>query len=290
MLARSLIVQTLPVVLPPLLPAAPHLADPEGTGYNEDVPAATGPDASGAIAWARLRTQLDDPPATEHLAIESLDPAVARYFVHALGHDVPHGRAAELEMRGRIKIGRWLPFRAAQLLAPRLGTVWRARVAGVISGSDRYVAGTGGMDWRALHLLPLVHADGPDVSRSAAERAAGESIWVPTAMWPQQAVEWRVVGSNELEVTFDVDGHPVTIRHRTGPDGGLRSSTFQRWGDPDRVGTWAQHPFGVEVTDERTFGNVTIPSEGRVGWHHGTPRWADGIFFEYQITRYRLIT
>jgi hypothetical protein len=47
--------------------------------------------------------------------------------------------------------------------------------------------------------------------------------------------------------------------------------------------------FGVEVTTERTFGGVTIPSSGRAGWHFGTDRWAEGQFFRCTITRYDIV-
>ena len=40
-------------------------------------------------------------------------------------------------MRGSIKVGRWLPFRARQVLDPRRGFVWRARAAGLIAGGRR---------------------------------------------------------------------------------------------------------------------------------------------------------
>jgi hypothetical protein len=192
-------------------------------------------------------------------------------------------------MRGRIKIGRWLPFRAEQLLAPRHGTVWMATVGGVIRGSDRYVGGTGGMSWKLLGRIPLVHAGGPDVSRSAAERAAGESIWVPTALAADPATTWSQRTDDELDVTIAVDGHRVTLHHSIGAEGRLRSSSFSRWGDPDRTGAWAPHPFGVEVTGHRTFDGVTIPNAGRAGWHFGTDRWEDGAFFEFDITAYELL-
>lgn len=128
-------------------------------------------------------------------------------------------------MRGRIKIGRWLPFKASQLLAPRLGTVWRATVA----------------------------------------------------------------RHHEIEVTFAVDDHEVTLHHRIDDQGRLRSSTFQRWGDPDRTGAWERHPFGVEVHGEGTFGDLTIPTRGSAGWHFGTDRWDRGAFFEFEITRLDLL-
>ena len=48
-------------------------------------------------------------------------------------------------------------------------------------------------------------------------------------------------------------------------------------------------PFGGEVGAWTTFGGVTIPSRGTVGWWYGTDRWADGEFFRYEIDGYELL-
>ena len=213
-------------------------------------------------------------------------PPVRRYFDRALGTEPRPAVAAVLQMTGQIKIGRWLPFRARQLLAPRHGSVWQARIAGIISGGDRYVAGAGGMDWRLFGLAPVMRASGLDVSRSSAERAAGESIWIPAAIPPPSAT-WIADDATHVRVQLDVDGHEVTIRHVLDGLGRLRSSSFDRWGDPDKTGRWRPVPFGVEVTAERTFEGITIPSQGRAGWHFGTDRWTEGEFFRFTITKYR---
>ena len=44
-------------------------------------------------------------------------------------------------MRGSIRLGRWLPFRARQVLNPHVGFIWAARVGEVIAGSDQYLDG-----------------------------------------------------------------------------------------------------------------------------------------------------
>jgi hypothetical protein len=173
-----------------------------------------------------------------------------RYLQAAIAPGTALAPAARLSMRGSIKLGRWLPFRARQLLVPSLGTVWVARVAGVISGSDRYVDGVGGMDWKVLGVLRVMHAGGDDVSRSAAERAAGESIWVPTAL----AVDASLTDDGTDRVRVDVDGHHVTVLHELDADGLLTASWFQRWGDSDNTGTWTTYPFGVEVIENRSAG------------------------------------
>jgi hypothetical protein len=230
------------------------------------------------------------PGESQRTAASSVDvpEPVARYFRAALPEDGPLAPAAVLSMRGQIKIGRWLPFRARQLLAPRFGTVWEARVAGVIPGSDRYVAGVGGMSWKLFGLIPLVHAEGRDVTRSAAERAAGESVWVPSSVAPVEGTTWTATGRDVIAADIDTDGHVVRVEHRLDADGRIRSSSFLRWGDPDRTGRWSLHPFGVEVADHRRFGSVDIPSRGEAGWHHGTDRWPDGTFFRFEITGHSL--
>jgi len=247
----------------------------------------------GTEAWQELerRARADaDRRTFEADDTTALPPAAARYLDAAIAPGTALAPAARLEMRGRIKIGRWLPFRARQLLAPSHGTVWIATVGGIIRGNDRYVAGAGGMVWKLLGLVPLVRAEGSDVSRSAAERAAGESIWVPTALVAHRGVTWSASTDDQVDVRLDVDGHPVTLHQTLDADGRLRQSHFLRWGDPDRTGAWAEHPFGVEITGHRTFDGLTVPNTGRAGWHFGTDRWDAGVFFEFEITGYELLT
>lgn len=216
-----------------------------------------------------------------------LPEPVDRYFDSAFAEGPTTSPAAVIEMRGHIRIGRWLPFRARQLLAPRFGTVWEATVASIIVGSDRYVGGAGAMDWKLFGLIPFVSASGPDVTRSAAERAAAESVWVPSAVAPGTGVEWTASGSDVISAVIDTDGHAVGITHAVDADGRVTSTSMRRWGDPDRTGSWGEHAFGGDFAEQRRFGPVTIPSRGEIGWHHGTDRWSDGAFFRFEITSYR---
>jgi hypothetical protein len=222
--------------------------------------------------------------------LDGLHASVARYFAAAIAPGTPLAVSARPQMRGRIKIGRWLPFRARQVLTPHRGTVWAARVGGVIVGSDRYAAGHGGMDWKVGGLVTVMHAEGPDVSRSSAERAAGEAFWIPTSLLPRFGVKWTATDDAHISACFDVDEHAVQVNYHIADDGHIRSLVFERWGDPDNTGKWELHPFGGAVTDYKTFDGVTVPSAGRVGWFFGTDRWEQGEFFRYRITDLRLVT
>jgi len=221
--------------------------------------------------------------------LDGLPEPVQRHLAAAIAPGTPLAVGARLRMRGRLKVGRWLPFRAREVLGPHHGFVWAARAAGVIAGSDRYLDGAGGMDWKLAGLVTVVHADGPDHARSAAGRAAGEAIWVPTALLPRFGVRWSANGPDEVSAGYRIGDVPVELRCRLDGDGRIGSFMFDRWGDPDGSGTFAWHPFGGEITGYRTFDGVTIPSAGRVGWFFGTDRWPGGEFFRYRITDLRLV-
>jgi hypothetical protein len=193
-------------------------------------------------------------------------------------------------MRGRIKMGRWWPFGAREVLSPHDGFVWWARAGGVITGSDRYEDGAGVMDWKLAGLIKVVHAAGADVARSGAGRAGGEAMWVPTALLPRFGVEWSAQDDWNVTARFHVGTTPLVVNLRLDDEGRIESLVFDRWGDPDNSETWGWHPFGGEITGYRTFGTVNVPSDGRFGWFYGTDRWPDGEFFRYRITDLRLVT
>ena len=230
-------------------------------------------------------------PAQERFTeaeLHGLPSPVRRYLRAAIAPGTPLIGAVWLRMRGRIKVGRWLPFRAQQTLDPHHGFRWTARAADVISGFDRYADGRGETRMKLLGVLTVMHAEGPDVSRGAAGRAAVEAIWVPTALLPRFGVEWSAADEHHLTAHYRLDTLEMEVHYEVDPDGRLRSVVFDRWGDPDGTGTWGPYPFGAEITGYATFDGLTIPSAGRVGWHFGTDRWDRGEFFRYRITELTL--
>jgi hypothetical protein len=220
--------------------------------------------------------------------LDGLDPPVRRHLGHAIGPGTRLVKCARLNMRGRIKLGRWLPFRAHEVLCPHAGLIWTARVAGLITGYDQYLDGTGGMDWKLGGRLRVAHEEGADVSRSTAGRGGGEAIWLPTTMLPRCGIRWTTHDDAHISAHYELAGGvPIEVRLRLGPDGSIRSLDFDRWGDPDKTVHWGWHPFGGVITAQRTFAGLTIPSRGRLGWHFGTDRWPEGEFFRFTITALR---
>jgi Family of unknown function (DUF6544) len=159
-----------------------------------------------------IERRLIRPPAAAvftEAELDGLPSPVRRYLRYAIAEGTRLASTARLLMRGHIKLGRWLPFQAQQLLDPHHGFYWGARVAGLMSGFDCYAAGQGQMRWKLAGLLPVMVADGPDLSRSAAGRVAGEAMWVPTALLPRYGVDWSAVDDRHLTARWRIDTFEV---------------------------------------------------------------------------------
>lgn len=238
----------------------------------------------------RLLSDRGAPSTFCHGELQGLPEPVQRHLDRAIAEGTVISPGVRLTMRGRLKLGLWLPFRADQVLNPHAGFIWRARVAGLIRGSDCFVDGRGAMGWRLAGLVGIAGVQGPDVSRSAAGRAVAEAIWAPMALLPRFGVEWSAADDTHVRAHLEgPDGRPLDLELSLHPDGRIATVRFDRWGDPDRTGAWAEHSFGGDITAYRTFGGLSIPSAGRLGWGFGTPAWPTGEFFRFEIRTVRLL-
>lgn len=251
------------------------------------------PDVAGRDeAWdAIARSRSGDVRCTA-AALASL-PAPARRL---LERSVPIGRvpagAIELSMEGEIKLRRWFPFTARQILHPTGGFVWNASVGWWwlrFRGGDTYRRGTGSLDFRLAGRLPVVRASGPDIDRSAAGRLAIETVaWAPQALLPSAGASWRAIDGATAGVSRRLDGESHEVTVTVDDDGVLRRVRTTRWGNPDG-GEFGPHPFGGTVSETGRFNDIAIATAGTAGWWIGTDREADGLFFRYRLVDARLI-
>jgi hypothetical protein len=207
-----------------------------------------------------------------------------RWLGHAIAPGTPLWSSVELTMHGRIKLGRWRPFTARQVLSPPGGYTWAAtaRLAGLpVTGYDRLSSGAGEMRWRLLRLIPVLTVAGPDITRSACGRMAGEIALIPTAF---RYADWTPGEQADTAVaTWRFGGGTESAELRVARSGRLAEIRVNRWGNPGGA-PFGRYPFGVRFEAEARFGGVTIPSVFRAGWWWATERQQEGEFFRAEIT------
>jgi hypothetical protein len=210
------------------------------------------------------------------------DEPIRRYFTHAIAAGSELGSdPVRLAMRGSIRLGVWVPFRAEQVGDARR-FAWHARVGrGLLHVVDRYAEGAASMDGRLLGRVRLFHDAGADVLRSGATRTALEATYWPPNVLPQHGISWRAEADDHLVATWDVPPERPEVHVLIGADGVLRATWAQRWRPGGRRAGAAYVACGADVHAERRFGGVAVPASFTVSWWFGTPRQAP--FFRAEI-------
>jgi Family of unknown function (DUF6544) len=202
------------------------------------------------------------------------DPA-KRYLLHAIAPGTRIARAVQLHMHGRIQLKRGadpVAFAAEQVTAHD-GFVWRAEVrSGALrmSGFDRFAHDEGEMSWWVYDTVPVVSAKGASVSRSAAGRLAGESIFLPSNFLPLQGARWQAIDDTSSLVRMEIGVEQIDLTLSIDDDGRLVSLSMMRWNSDAANGPVGPLRFDVtELTEERTFDGYTIPTRLLAGWRLG---------------------
>jgi hypothetical protein len=194
--------------------------------------------------------------------------------------------SVRLRMHGHIRLGGWLPFTAEQTIDAERGFQWTARVAGgLFTVRDELDRGHALTRASLGGLVPVMHATGPDVARSALGRFLIErAVWMPGTLLPYSGTSWHVDRDGRAAAMIPEPGGYTRVALGVEPDGRLRDVAMCRWGrDRGRFG-WI--PFGMVAEEESTFAGFTIASKGRVGWWYGTPRWPAGEFLRFTVDDY----
>ena len=167
--------------------------------------------------------------------LADVDEPVRRYFSHAISDGAALPSAVRMAMSGRIKVGLWLPFTAEQTVDGRSFT-WRARVGrGPLTPlrvTDRYADAAGSTEGRLLGRVTLFHTEDVNTARSAATRAAIESVvFAPPSVLPGRGVAWRAETENVVVARFDLPPERPEVRVHIDEHGAIRTVSALRWGN-----------------------------------------------------------
>jgi len=242
-------------------------------------------------AWRSIRSRAEAPSGVfDPAMIEGLPEAAQRYFRRAIAPGTPLSTSVELEMEGSFLLGdvsshQSYRMTARQILRPPFEFVWIARLASGalrISGSDALVGGEAWTRFFLAGLVPVANArSSPDLLRSAAFRAAVESIWAPASLLPERGVLWEQIGADRARLTFTATAPRIAIELALNADGTVREVLGQRWSNANPERRFRLQPFGGTVLASATFGGFTIPAQVHVGNHYGTADYLP--FFQARI-------
>ena len=219
-----------------------------------------------------------------------LPEAAKQYLEHAIAPGTKLASAVRLKMHGEIKLKKWIPFTAEQVVCWEHGLIWSATawMNGFlpIVGSDRVIDGVGAMKWKLLGLFPVMTASGEDITRSSIGRLESESLCLPSVFYRDDVSFTSTALSpldSNLHSSFVVQGDRAELDFTIDQTGRLKTFKLPRWGNPDGA-EFRYVDFGGTLEDDRTFCGYTIPTRLRIGWYFGSERFeSEGEFFRATI-------
>lgn len=122
-----------------------------------------------------------------------------------------------------------LSYIGGEFALPTAEDVARAGVSTSRSSSSRYCVGS---------------ENGPDLSRSAAGRAAGEAVWVPSSLLPRFGVEWSAVDPHHVTASYAHHATQLDIGYTLDDDARVLAVVLDRWDDPRNEGRGHTIPSG----------------------------------------------
>ncbi|PIQ28060.1 hypothetical protein COW64_05455 [bacterium (Candidatus Blackallbacteria) CG18_big_fil_WC_8_21_14_2_50_49_26] len=223
---------------------------------------------------ATLRSNL--PAAPTHLSeteIQALPPVIQKWLRRSGLIGTPLYPALQIRQSGEMRThpeGAWMPFQAEQLFrTDQPAFLWQTRVEmmpGVfLVGRDWLWQGKGQMSIKALALLPVVNAQGPEIDQGSFLRYLGEMIWFPAAVL-QPWLKWEALTETSVRATLSWQHQSVSGVFEFSPEGDFRCfEALRYYGDatPAKLEKWRVE---AEPDSFQNFGRQRMASRYRVIW------------------------
>ncbi len=245
--------------------------------------------------WRSMKPQ----PSTKHFVpamVEGLPAPAQRYLQHAIK---PHARLAtsvEVAMHGAythstdINAPKY-PFRGKRIIRAGKGFVFKVVVPGeglqrIQENGLAYYANQKGYERaKYLYLIPIYfRLNNPvDINRTFLERYITDLVLLPSALLPQPGVEWQAIDDQHASVTITQDGQAMSLKLKIGLAGELQAVSFDYWSAKGGAKTYQAIPCGMQIHQEQSFGDYTIPSSFNFIWWYDLPDRQPGTIFEFEL-------
>lgn len=201
----------------------------------------------------------------------SLPEPVRRYLTYTGVVGRPFVGTVRLTQAGRIQpdVGQpWFGLQAQQHYSVRPpGFVWDATVRmgpfPVVRGRDMYREGEGRMLIKALGLLPIVDAGGPEMDQASMMRYLSEMVWFPTAFLGNN-VSFEPVDDRSARVTLTDGGQTANAVMLFDETGKLVEFVAERWYIAHGESTLER--WAVTVAEYGELAGLRLPVRGGAVW------------------------
>ncbi len=213
----------------------------------------------------------------------ALPPIVQTWLRRSGVAGKPAVSTIRLEQTGEMRTtpdGKWMPVEAEQYFTvDPPGFVWLADVRMMpsvyLAGRDKYTDGRGHMLIKALSLVTVADAKGPETDQGTLLRFLGETVWFPSAILSDY-IDWEPLDATSAKATMSWGGVTASGVFHFKENGDFQSFEADRY--YDRNGTSTLERWYIEAKEWRDFDGVRLPAACEVTW-----KLEEGDFTWYRL-------
>lgn len=196
--------------------------------------------------------------------IRNLPEPVQRYFRYALKENQPDIACVRLKHDGTFrpdpKKG-WMKIRGEQYFNVHdPGFIWKAGIS-IMTARDMYLNNKGRLVITLLSLYNIVDAQGPAYDQAELLRWLIEHIWFPTALLPDENLQWTAIDRHSAGLTFKYHSLSLFCKVFINTQGEITRIETKRYMSDTRMETWIG-----KCSEYKERNGVRIPVKIEAAW------------------------
>jgi hypothetical protein len=220
--------------------------------------------------------------STPHLltadSLAELPPPVRRFLERSNALGSPPAVAVRLKQTGTMMSkpdGGWTPFSAEQYFSvEHPAFIWKARMAMAplvdVVARDRYSEGRGNMLIKALSLVTIADARGPEMDQGTLLRYLAETAWFPSAALSPY-IRWEPIDSTSAKATMTFGAVSASGTFTFDAEGDVTRFEAKRYGEFG--GKYSLETWSIAMKGYRSFQGIRIPNVSEVTWKLAGGDW-----------------
>lgn len=239
-------------------------------------------------------------PATYFDSADTADlpPVVQRYFNTVLEKGKPMIKRVQVRHRGTFNMGQtkdnWKPFSSDQVvITQRPGFDWNGTVQMApglpVYVHDAFIAGEGMLHASLFGLFTVMFLqDASEIARGELMRFFAEATWYPTALLPDQGIQWQAVDDHAARATLTDGSITLTMTFAFNQQGLIEMVRAEDRGRA--IGEQiVPTPWQGRFWNYQKRSGMLVPMDGEVAWllpEGEKPYWRGHIEqIEYEFYR-----
>lgn len=200
--------------------------------------------------------------------LEQLPLPVQKYLKYAIPANQPYIRCVRLKHKGFFKTAPDKPWKEIigeqYFITSRPGFIWKGKL-GPITAQDMYLVDKGQLSVSLLETFPIMKTEGEAVDQGELLRWLGESVWFPTALLPNDQLEWESIDNETAKLVYNHNNLSIYFIVSFNEKGEITQLQTERYYNSKNLVTWIGHCSGYKMIN-----GFTIPTEIKATWKLNT--------------------